>query len=771
MNITAPLQLRSDVVLVPVTRLSAEVRAKIDCEEGDYAVSRLHGRMPSQVIDGETASLLEHFRQPTSIADAVIRNSRELSKDPRIWLDELLPALGIFLRNRVLAPAGEDEEGEMRPRLDAGARVGDWEVVRCVNLIEDSELHRVQRDDVAGALKISRNAMPFDGSVFANEAAVLRHLDDLACVPRLLDHGVHEGRPWLVEEWREGVDAGAATSYARHDRAALLELCVRIAEAYVALHARGVIHADVHPRNVLIAGAEVTLIDFGLSRVAGSALPLMPRGGMYYFFEPEYLQSLYGPRQLEATYAGEQYALSALLYLILTGKHYLEFRLDREEMMRQSMTEPPLPFAERGVPPWPEVEAILRRGLEKDPARRFASMRELAEALRGVHASASEELPPLDELLVAEELAALESADAYPLPPHASVNYGAAGAAIGLLRMSEARGDARLLALAEVWRSRAATYVDKREGWYAEEHDVPEAMIGKVTPYHTVSGLHAVAAMLAWARADTTAQQRAVRDFIAASSAPCESIDVTLGRAGTLLACAMLEERKEERGKRKEGGPPSSFLLPLSSSLLHEIWSKLDQLPPLESQARETYLGMAHGWSGYLYATLRWCRAAGSELPANCERRLHELAAQRVPRGRGAYWPRTMAGGIQDMMPGWCNGAAGHVFTWTAAFDALRDPRWLALARDAAWNAWEEPLHHADLCCGSAGRAYALLDLYQHTGEREWLVRARQLANHAAGTAHATAQRAHALWKGELGIAVLLADLEDPAEARMPFFG
>jgi hypothetical protein len=759
MNITAPLQLRSDVMLVPVTQLSAEVRAKIDCEESDFAVSRLHGRMPSQVIDHETASLLQHFRQPISIADAVIRNSRELSKDPRVWLDELLPAIGIFLRNKVLAPIGEaEEEAEMRPRLDAGMRAGEWEVVRCVNLIEDSELHRVRRDGVDGALKISRTTMPLDGSVFGNEVAVLRHLDDVPCVPRLLDHGVHEGRPWLVEEWREGVDAGAATSYARHDRAALLALSLRIAEAYAALHARQVIHADVHPRNVLITPDAVTLIDFGLSRIDGSALQPMPRGGMYYFFEPEYLDSLYGPSQLQATYAGEQYALGALLYLIITGKHYLEFRLDREEMMRQSRTEAPLPFAERGVPPWPEVEAILRRALEKEPARRFASVREMADALRAVHEAASEELPPLDDALVGEELAALESADAYPIAPHASVNYGAAGAAMGLLRIAEARGDARLLALAEVWRSRAAAYVGVREGWYAEEHDIPETMIGTVTPYHTAAGLHAVAAMIAWARADSTAQQRALRELVAASSGPCASIDLTLGRSGTLLACAFLTERDR------------SCLL-LGQRVLHEIWSQLDALPPLAQQPRETYLGMAHGWSGYLYATLRWCRAAGSELPASVERRLHELAAQRVARGRGAYWPRTMAGGLHDMMPGWCNGAAGHVFTWTAAFDALRDPRWLDLARDAAWNAWEEPLHHADLCCGSAGRAYALLDLYQHTGEREWLIRARQLAGHAAGAARATSQRAHALWKGELGIAVLLADLQDPAEARMPFFG
>jgi eukaryotic-like serine/threonine-protein kinase len=755
MNITAPLQLRSDVLLVPVAQLSAEVRAKIDCEESDYAVSRLHGRMPSQVIDHETASLLQHFRQPTSIVDAVIRNSRELSKDPRVWLDELLPAIGIFLRNQVLAPAGEGDEPELRPRLDAGMRVGGWEVLHCANLIEDSELHRVQRDGVFGALKFSRNAMAFDGSVFANEAAVLRHLDGVTCVPRLLDRGEHEGRPWLVEEWREGVDAGAATSYARHDREKLFALSVRIAEAYAELHARGVVHADVHPRNVLIARSDVTLIDFGLSRIEGSALPPMPRGGMYYFFEPEYLESLYGPRQLEATLAGEQYALAALLYLILTGKHYLDFRLDREEMMRQSRTETPLPFAARGVPPWPEVEAILRRALEKDPSRRFASVQEMLEALRAVEL---DELPPLDSTLLDEELTALQRDDAYPLPPHASINYGAAGAAIGLLRIAEARGDAALLARAEVWRMRGAPFAGVRDGWYSEEHDVPEAMIGKVTPYHTAAGLHAAAAMIAWARADSTAQQRATRDFLAASNVPCSSIDLTLGRSGTLLACAFLAERK-------------SHVRLFGDRVLREIWEQLDALPPLAMQPPETYLGTAHGWSGYLYATLRWCRAAGTLLPASLERRLHELASQRVPRGRGAYWPRTMAGGIQDMMAGWCNGAAGHVFTWTAAYDTLRDERWLDLARDAAWNAWEEPLHHADLCCGSAGRAYALLDLYQHTGERKWLSRACHLAGHAAGAAPKTSQRAHALWKGELGVAVLLADLEDPGEARMPFFG
>jgi len=121
-------------------------------------------------------------------------------------------------------------------------------------------------------------------------------------------------------------------------------------------------------------------------------------------------------------------------------------------------------------------------------------------------------------------------------------------------------------------------------------------------------------------------------------------------------------------------------------------------------------------------------------------------------------------------MPGWCNGSPGPLFVFTLAHRLLGDARWLELAELCAWSTWEEPCSTATLCCGSAGRAYALLHLYKHTGERTWLSRARQLANHAASTAAATSQRANSLWKGELGVAVLIADLASPENARMPFF-
>jgi serine/threonine-protein kinase len=118
----------------------------------------------------------------------------------------------------------------------------------------------------------------------------------------------------------------------------------------------------------------------------------------------------------------------------------------------------------------------------------------------------------------------------------------------------------------------------------------------------------------------------------------------------------------------------------------------------------------------------------------------------------------------------WCHGTAGYVFLFTLAHRLLGDDRWLQLAELAAWHAWDGPRNNATLCCGTSGRAYALLNFYKHTGATEWLSRARQLANHAASSAAETSTWPNALWKGELGVAVLIADLASPENARMPFF-
>ena len=466
------------------------------------------------------------------------------------------------------------------------------------------------------------------------------------------------------------------------------------------------LHGDVHPRNIVVAGDRVVLLDFGVARLVDEP-PRVGRAGVPFFFEPEH--------ELPSSPAGEQYALAALLYLLIAGRHYLDFRLDREELERQIETDSPAALVD-----WPEPERILFRALEKDPARRYASIADMAR-----------------ELFLERTLQSLP--EAYP-PPTASIYFGAAGAAIGLLRISPARAD--------VWRSRAEALIGT-EGAYDAGEEVPRGVIGEVSPYHTESGIHAAAAMIAAARSDAPARRRAIEAFLVASRRPCPELDLTLGRSGSLLAAAMLMRIDDDPALRAFG-----------SETMTAIWN---------ARPNRRYTGMAHGWTGYLYAALRWCEASGDALPPRLIERLRRFAAKKVLHGRGAYWPAEL-GKEHHPIPGWCNGSAGQLFLFTLAHRLLGDDEWLRLAELCAWNTWDENRPKTSLCCGSAGRAYALLNLYNHTGEAAWLDRARQLAGHAAAGAVATSQHAHSLWQGELGVAVLVADLASPETARMPFF-
>jgi serine/threonine-protein kinase len=209
----------------------------------------------------------------------------------------------------------------------------------------------------------------------------------------------------------------------------------------------------------------------------------------------------------------------------------------------------------------------------------------------------------------------------------------------------------------------------------------------------------------------------------------------------------------------------------LGDRLLSDLWEEIGELPPVPECGGVPNLGMAHGWAGYLYTSLRWCRVAGRPLPPRLLERLAELASCARPWGRGLRW-RWYAEDGRDAgsMPGWCNGSAGFVFLWMLAWRMLGDDRYRTLAEGAAWNAWESPDSSGNLCCGLAGRAYSLLNLHRHDGGPEWLERARILTERAAVTAEREGGTPDSLYKGAVGVAVLAADLARPEGAAFPFF-
>ena len=803
--LTDPLTLPLDLLVVPVNELPKHIREKIECAEGDCALTRLHSRKPSLILDAQAVELLKEFRKPVTIVEAVIRYSRKKKADAEQTLEEAFPMLERLFREHLLVTEGSEQARRIQPSLEAGMQFAEAEVLRCVQVCEDTEVYCVRTSDSeTAALKVLRpNAQPEIAQMFNHEAEALERLDG-SVSPKLLRSGMVSQHRYLLIEWCSGEECSIVAAKLRWSTSAnvrqrLVRFCGAILDAYARLHAQGVIHSDIHPRNVLVGGEyAVKIIDFGLARVTGAEneFERVLRGGVGFFFEPEYAKAvMVGAPPPHSSLLGEQYSVAALLYFLITGWHYLDFSLEKNEMLRQIAENPPLHFTRRGIQEWPELEQVLVKALSKHPSERFPSVAEFAEKLKSLGKSEPESVAlcasstvqsayPDAEDMLQRVLARVDRGGSLfesglKAGPAVSVTYGSAGIAYGLYRIACARGDARLLAHSDLWAARASRDSSLRDAFYCPEMEITPEVVGYVSPYHTASGVYVVQGLIAQAMGDAFSQEMAVKRFLTTvAAASCDNLDLALGRSGMLIGASLLLDAILENTL-----PSTSSLIEFGNRTLDRMWVEIQELPPIRECRKIAYLGVAHGWAGILFATMRWCHSSGTALPSEVEERLEQLSELAEYGGRRARWRCVLRddhcknAGIYAA--GWCNGSAGFVHLWTLAHRMLGNSKHGVLAERAGFDAAESRSALGNLCCGYAGQAYALVNLYKHTLDRTWLTRAQYQAQQAArsmvalavaGTDRQLALRTESLYKGELGIAVLASELQNPEFAAMPFF-
>ena len=379
----------------------------VEHEAPSFKVGRgVHGRLrPDKLV-----VYLPDFDRLQRLASAVrqalvLRFSRAQERDPLATLEDAFDALALFINSSVLVTAGSPGADDRPVTLGPGQVVGAYEVEQLVSALVDTEVYRVRdQAGVALALKLARPEIPDD--FLDGEARVLQSLGG-GRSPALVEHGHFQGRPFLALEWRPGVPVTVAAQRARADRRRLHAVCLGVLDAYAWLHERDVVHGDVHPGNVLVADdGAVTVLDFGRG-------PDAPRAGIPQFHEPELAAAVLDARTLPPpTPAGEQFAVGALLYQLIAGVDQLEFSPEREVLLTQlEVSQPPLPFAARGVASWPAVEAVLATALAKRPDERFASLAAFRDAFARADVPPQRRRQPraAARRLVAEALAATPS--------------------------------------------------------------------------------------------------------------------------------------------------------------------------------------------------------------------------------------------------------------------------------------------------------------------------------------------------------------------------
>ncbi len=792
MAITDRFVLAAGTLIQPAFELPEALRGQIAAGESDFVLSRPGSRSLAKVIDRDAALLIAEFEKPSSIAHAVARFSRGRAEDPEELLESAFPLLKALMLAGLLVEPDSPQAENIRASLAPGTHVDGWSVVRCVQTQQDTELYQARDGEGRWvALKICRSGDSVAAAALRRESLLLRALDGKVN-PRPVKEGEWEGRRYLAMEWVEGVDAiTAAVEFRRRGDAeslqALMRLTGTILEAYAHLHSQQTLHGDVHPRNILVDGrGAVRIVDFGLGRRmddpawAGFTL----RGGVSFYLEPELARAMLGEAPAPpATAAGEQYALAAVLYHLVTGSHTVDFNLERQQMLRQIAESAMAPFATAGPGPWPEVEELLGRALSKDPAARFPTMKEWVSRWQSVRlpeedtksASAAWNGPGRirKELLRRVGLTGSLLRPGSLPPPATSLNFGSAGVAYALYRIACGRDDGELLALADLWCVRALSEMSRDDAFASAAMDITPEKAARNSLWHGAAGVHLTRALIACVRGDVVAEYAAAGAFLQTAAERSTIPDLTLGNAGALLGCALFLDLLRDGEPSTGASELSGKFRRLGNETAAEMWRTIDGYGAIRECAALSNLGMAHGWAGVLYATLAWCAASGESAPGTLHGRLEELGDLAGPVGRGLRWEWDLVRARQSMS-GWCNGSAGYVFLWTAAHGAFGDAVWMRLAEGAAWDVWDTPSPAATLCCGTAGQAYALLNLYRHSGERAWLRRAAGLARRCTDAPWepdpTTTEefRPLSLYKGNPGIAILELDLERPQEARMP---
>lgn len=207
-----------------------------------------------------------------------------------------------------------------------------------------------------------------------------------------------DGTPFLVMEYLEGVDLDfELTQRGRLPLAEavgyVLQACSAVAEA----HALGIVHRDLKPHNLFLTddgdGRVVKLLDFGISKITqeepDSVTLTRSSLGTPLYMSPEQIRSARG-----ADRRSDVWSLGVILYELTTGRPPFDGDGPAAVIAAITADTPANPSELRPEMSRGLSDAIMR-ALEKDPARRFQTVIELAEALKGFGAEGSWAPPPL----------------------------------------------------------------------------------------------------------------------------------------------------------------------------------------------------------------------------------------------------------------------------------------------------------------------------------------------------------------------------------------
>lgn len=348
-----------------------------------FALGQVSAAFSERVVDhlSECGACEETVASLDTAEDTVVRSLRKSSSRGPADQDAVYEQAIEQVKSRPprSAPAGAaDAVGDylLLEKLGAG---GMGTVFRAVHT-------RLERTVAIKLLPARRMQDPAAVARFQREMLVVGQLNHPAIV-QATDAGESDGVHFLAMEYVEGFDL--AEVLARCGPLSIADACALVCQAAIGLahaHECDIVHRDVKPSNVMLGrDGAVKILDLGLALVSGvhgACDELTTVGqlmGSLDYMAPEQCDSSH-----DVDARADIHGLSATLYKLLCGSapYVTEGQASPLQKLKTLATAASPPTLIERSPAIPaELSTIVQRGLERDPADRFASMQELAAAL------------------------------------------------------------------------------------------------------------------------------------------------------------------------------------------------------------------------------------------------------------------------------------------------------------------------------------------------------------------------------------------------------
>jgi serine/threonine protein kinase len=277
-----------------------------------------------------------------------------------------------------------EADQEIKSRQAAVDRLGDYELLEEVGRGGMGVVYRARQvslDRIVAVKRLLAGALasPEDVQRFLQEAEAAGRLQHPNIVA-VHEAGVHSGQPYFSMDFVEGTSLAAVVRDNPLPAARAAGYVRTLAEAIHYAHGQGLLHRDLKPSNVLIDKDDRPRItDFGLAKRTAGGPQLTATGavlGTPGYASPEQVDGKRGP----VSPASDVYALGAILYELLTGRPPFQAETPIDTFLLALEREPVEP--RRLNPKVPrDLETVCLKCLQKEPHKRYASARDLADDL------------------------------------------------------------------------------------------------------------------------------------------------------------------------------------------------------------------------------------------------------------------------------------------------------------------------------------------------------------------------------------------------------